>query len=206
MANGLKFFGPGEWARAKHGEKRRDWRKVHISVDAGTGEILSHFLTNSDTSDAAMAGPLVETTGGRVRSVIAPSRRLQAIAERAADGAYDGALTSDAIRNARPAGAPPRIIIPPPRTAIPPPGTPHAGTERECHIAEIAAHVRISCPSRTGHGKRSLAETAISRLTSRGRATLRARTYGAQCQEIGSYITAANKAIRHAKPITVRVP
>ncbi|MEM1432262.1 MAG: transposase [Pseudomonadota bacterium] len=109
-STGLKFFGPGEWARAKHGEKRRDWRKVHISVDAGTGAILSHFLTNSDTSDAAMAGPLVETTGGRVRSVIAPSRRLLAIACRAMDGANYGAPTWHAIRNARPARSPPRIV------------------------------------------------------------------------------------------------
>ncbi|MEM1264563.1 MAG: transposase [Pseudomonadota bacterium] len=86
-STGLKFFGPGEWARAKHGKKRRDWRKVRISAHAGTGKILSYFLTNSDISDTAMAGLLVETAGGR----IAPSRRLQAIACRAVVGAYYGA-------------------------------------------------------------------------------------------------------------------
>ncbi|MEM7778617.1 MAG: IS5 family transposase [Pseudomonadota bacterium] len=191
-STGLKFFGPGEWARLKHDEKRRDWRKLYISVDAGTGEILSHFLTNSDTSDAAMAGPLVETAGGRIRTVIA-------------DGAYYGASVAAAIRNARPATSPPKIIIPPPRTAIPPPRTPHGGTERECHVAEIGAYGRIACPSRTEYGKRSLAEAAISCLTSRGRKILRTRTNSAQCREIGSHIAAANKAIRHAKPVTVRV-
>ncbi|MEM8575955.1 MAG: IS5 family transposase [Pseudomonadota bacterium] len=191
-STGLKFYGPGEWARKKHGERRRDWRKLHVSVDAGTGEILSHVLTNSDTSDAAMAGPLVENAGGRIRSVIA-------------DGAYDGAPTMDAIRNARPPRSPPKIIIPPPRTAISPPGKPHGGSERECHAAEIAAHGRIAWQKRNGYGKRSHAETAISRIKHRGGATLRSRTFGAQFQEITFRIAVANKAIRHAKPITVRV-
>ncbi|MEM1264776.1 MAG: IS5 family transposase, partial [Pseudomonadota bacterium] len=220
-STGLKFFGPGEWARAKRGEKRHDWRMLHIGVDAATGEILSHFLTNSDTSDAAMAGPSVETAGGRIRTVIAPSRRLQAIACRAADGANYGALATDAIRNARPAGAPPRIVRrendPPDRFSDPAHSRrrgprfrhlerPTAARSVSATSLEIAAHRRIACPSRTGYGKRALAEAAISRLTSRGGATLRARTFGAQCQEIGSRIAAANKAIRSVKPITVRVP
>ncbi|MEO0429520.1 MAG: transposase [Pseudomonadota bacterium] len=59
-----------------------------MAVDAGTGEILAHALTDSGTSDATMAGPLVEAAGGRIPSVIA-------------DGAYDGASVYDAIRRAR---------------------------------------------------------------------------------------------------------
>ena len=39
----------------KHGERRRAWRKLHVSVDPATSEIVAHELTNSDTSDAAMA-------------------------------------------------------------------------------------------------------------------------------------------------------
>ncbi|MEM1346884.1 MAG: IS5 family transposase, partial [Pseudomonadota bacterium] len=64
-STGLKFYGPGEWDRLKHGEKRRAWSKLHIAVDAGTSEILAHALTDSDTSDAAIAGPLVAKAGGR---------------------------------------------------------------------------------------------------------------------------------------------
>ena len=33
-STGLKFFGAGE-SRAKHGETRRSWRKLHILVDPG---------------------------------------------------------------------------------------------------------------------------------------------------------------------------
>jgi hypothetical protein len=71
---GLNFHGPGEWDRLKHGEKRRAWRKLHLAVDAGTGEILAHELTESDTADAAMAGSLVARAGrAHGRGVGAPS-------------------------------------------------------------------------------------------------------------------------------------
>ena len=83
---GLEFYGPGEWARQKHGEKHRSWRKVHIAMDADTGEILAHELTGDDTSDEAMVTPLMANVGGRIRRVLA-------------DGAYDGQPTHDASGN-----------------------------------------------------------------------------------------------------------
>ena len=86
-STGLKFYGPGEWARKMHGEKRRSWRKLHIAMDAGTGEILAHELTNDDTSDNEMVTPLIENAGGRIRRVYAPSHALQAKHCRAMDGA-----------------------------------------------------------------------------------------------------------------------
>lgn len=79
-STGLKFFGAGEWARAKHGETRRSWRKLHLSVDPGSHEIVAHELTDDDTSDASMAGDLVANSGGNIDRVIA-------------DGACDGAPT-----------------------------------------------------------------------------------------------------------------
>lgn len=101
-STGLKFCGPDEWDRLKHGEKRRAWRKLPIAVDASTGETLAHVLTDRDTSDAAMAYPLVASAGGRIRTVIAPLSVCKANACRAVDGAYDGAPVYDAIRRARP--------------------------------------------------------------------------------------------------------
>jgi hypothetical protein len=191
-STGLTFYGAGEWDRLKHGEKRRAWRKLHLAVDVGTGEILSHELTDSDTADAAMAGPLVEHAGGRIRSVTA-------------DGAYDGASVYAAIRAARPPSSSPAIIIPPAFPSIPASGTPHGGTERERHAASIAAHGRMAWQKKSGYGRRALVETAISRLKRRGGDRLTARTFGAQCQEVAFRIAAANKAIRLAKPITIRV-
>ena len=124
-STGLKFYGPGEWARQKHGEKRRSWRKLHIAMDAGTGEILAHELTNDDTSDPDMVTPLMEAAGGRIRRVFA-------------DGAYDGQPTYDAIRDASPPKSKPKIVINPRNTSIPDKGSPHGGSEREIHAAKIA--------------------------------------------------------------------
>ncbi|MEO1459434.1 MAG: IS5 family transposase [Pseudomonadota bacterium] len=191
-STGLKFHGPGEWDRLRHGETRRAWRKLHLAVDARTGEILAHVLTDSDTSDAAMAGPLVSGAGGRIRTVIA-------------DGAYDGAPVYDAIRRARPQRSPPKIVIPPSRPSIPMPGTAHGGTERERHAAEIAASGRMAWQREHSYGKRSHAETAVFRLKRTGGERLKARTFGAQRREVAFRISAENKAIHLAKPITVRI-
>jgi hypothetical protein len=41
-STGLKLWGAGEWLVAKYGTKtRRAWRKLHIGVDAGTGQIMA---------------------------------------------------------------------------------------------------------------------------------------------------------------------
>jgi len=191
-STGLKFHGPGEWGRLKHGEKRWAWRKLHLAVDAGTGEILAHALTDSATADAVMAGPLVARAGGRIRSVIA-------------DGAYDGAPVYAAIRAARPPRSPPAIVVPPSAPSTPTRGGAHGGTVRERHAAQIAAHGRMAWQKAHGYGLRSLGETAISRLKRRGGDRLTARSFSAQRKEVALRISIANKAIRHAKPVTVRI-
>ena len=150
-STGLKFFGAGEWARAKHGETRRSWRKLHISVDPASSEIRTHELTGDDTADATMAGPLVAGSGGTIRRVFA-------------DGAYDGEPVTKAIREARPPNSPPEIIIPPRATSIPPPDTPHGGSEREHHEAEIASKGMMNWQKRQGYGLRALGETAMARV------------------------------------------
>ena len=44
-STGLELFGQGEWDAAKHGRKKRRWMKLHLAVDAPTGEIAAHVLT-----------------------------------------------------------------------------------------------------------------------------------------------------------------
>src|SRR5829696_8816558 len=39
-STGLKLFVKGEWDSEKHGRARRSWRKLHLAVDAETGEIV----------------------------------------------------------------------------------------------------------------------------------------------------------------------
>jgi hypothetical protein len=46
-STGLKLRGAGEWLLEKHGTaKRRAWRKLHIGIDAVSGEIVAFDLTD----------------------------------------------------------------------------------------------------------------------------------------------------------------
>ena len=80
----------------------------------------------------------------------------------------------------------------------------HAITKFD-HSSEIAAHGRMAWRTAHDYGLRSLGETAISRLKARGGDPLTARSLAAQRTEVALRISTANKAIRHAKPVTVRI-
>src|SRR3954464_7681309 len=59
-STGLRLGGPGEWLTEKHGTKiRRSWRKLHLGVDADTGEITAAELTANDVDDGSQVGPLL---------------------------------------------------------------------------------------------------------------------------------------------------
>ena len=76
-STGLKLCGSGEWLLEKHGTKtRRSWRKLHIAVDADTGQIEAATLTASDVDDASQVSALLDQVDGPVTSLTA-------------DGAYD---------------------------------------------------------------------------------------------------------------------
>ena len=61
----------------KHGTKtRRSWRKLHIGLDADTGQIVAATLTNKERDDGAEVGPLLDQVAASVASFTA-------------DGAYD---------------------------------------------------------------------------------------------------------------------
>jgi len=49
----IKFRGDGEWQARKHGaSRRRQWRKVHIGMDAQTGDVRAVELTSSRQGDS----------------------------------------------------------------------------------------------------------------------------------------------------------
>ena len=102
-STGLQLFGQGEWDAQKHGRARRQWRKLHLAADAGTGEIAAPMLAEGNTGDAAQAPDLLRTEGG--------------VATVTAHGAYD----SDSVCQAatRQHGPPPDVSIPPRACAMP---------------------------------------------------------------------------------------
>ena len=65
--------------------KRRAWRKLHLAVDADTGEIVASDLTGRRTPDCARAPALIEQLEDPVASV-------------SADGAYDTAGVYEAAQ------------------------------------------------------------------------------------------------------------
>jgi hypothetical protein len=55
---GLKLCGPGEWLLEKHGTRtRRSWKKLHIGMDADTGQIVASTLTDHDGEDGSQTVP-----------------------------------------------------------------------------------------------------------------------------------------------------
>ena len=101
-STGIKFVGEGEWKRKKHGaEYRRQWRKVHLAIDAKTLEVRAIEVTDNSVGDAPMLPEL-----------LAQIPEEQAIGSVCADGAYDTRACHEAIaqRNAQ-------AIIPPRKNA-----------------------------------------------------------------------------------------
>lgn len=71
----------------RHGARsRRSWRKLHLALDADSGEIIAHTLTDQDTGDVSQVEPLLDQIGGP-------------IGQFTADGAYDGKPTYDTVIN-----------------------------------------------------------------------------------------------------------
>ena len=71
-STGLRLCGAGEWLIETHGtHARRSWRKLHIGLDADTGQIVAATLTDRDVDDAAQVGPLLDQVTGEVASFVA---------------------------------------------------------------------------------------------------------------------------------------
>ena len=70
-STGLKLGGAGEWLVEKHGtSRRRSWRKLHLGVDAESGEILAIELTRKEIDDAARLGALLDQITDPVATVL----------------------------------------------------------------------------------------------------------------------------------------
>ncbi len=60
-STGMKFLGEGEWKCKKHGsEYRRQWRKLHLAIDAETLQIRAMQLTTNNVSDSQVLGDLLD--------------------------------------------------------------------------------------------------------------------------------------------------
>jgi len=192
-STGLELFGQGEWDAEKHGRQRRQWRKLHLAVDADTGEIAAHVLTEGHADDAAQVPGLLGQAEGVIASVTA-------------DGAYDGEPTYAAAA-ARQHYPPLDVVVPPRASAVPSSDGGDGTTQspRDRHIQLMAERGRMGWQQATGYGRRNQAETAMSRYKHLIGPKLRARSLPAQKGEVAIAVAVLNTMIRTAKPVSVRI-
>jgi hypothetical protein len=187
-STGLEIYGAGQWLEEKHGAKsRRQWRKLHLALDADSGEIIAQVMTDQDAGDASQVEALLDQID-------------DPIGQLTGDGAYDGDPTYDAITK-HSAGA--AVVIPQRANAVERPNT-DAARQRDHHIAAINADGRMQWQSATDYGKRSLVETAIGRYKSIVGHRLRARSFAAQHTEVAIGCTILNRMLACARPKSVR--
>jgi hypothetical protein len=190
-STGLRLCGAGEWLVEKHGtRRRRSWRKLHIGVDADTGQILASKLTSSDVDDGSQVRPLLEQIPGPLASFVG-------------DGAYDQAGIYGTVAQRHPNA---HVIVPPRSTAVPSEIAERAPTQRDRHLQSIAEHGRTGWQKRSGYTRRALVETAISRLKRVIGDGLRSRTEQRRMTEVAIAVHALNRMLELGRPKCVRIP
>jgi hypothetical protein len=189
-STGLKLCGAGEWLVEKHGTRtRRSWRKLHLGVDADTGQIVASALTSKDVDDGAQADPLLDQVTGPVASVTG-------------DGAYDqeGVYASVAARHPKAA-----VIVPPRSSAVLSADAETAPTHRDRHLQGIAEHGRLGWQQRSGYNKRARAEAAIGRWKQVIGDGLRSHTHERRATEMNVAVHALNRMLEFGRPSYVRI-
>ena len=179
-STGLKLCGSGEWLLEKHGTKtRRSWRKLHIAVDADTGEIAAAALTTSDVDDASQVGSLLDQVDGPVASFTA-------------DGAYDQDGVYGEVVSRHPEAS---VIVPPRSSAVPSDTAQTAPTMRDGHLQSIADRGRMGWKKASGYNWRALVEAGISRLKRVIGDGLRSHTDRRRATEVAIAVCAPNQML-----------
>src|SRR5215472_8046511 len=190
-STGLKLFGRGEWDEERHGRAGRSWRKLHLTIDAGTGEIVASTLTDNSADEVGEVPRLLEQVESEIASFIA-------------DGAHDGEPVYQAVARKQ-HDPPPHVVIPPRASAVLSTDAADPQSQRNKHIQLIAEKGRMGWQRATGYGRRNLVETAIGRYKHLVGSKLQARSFAAQQGEVTIAVQALNRMIRVAKPLSVRV-
>ncbi len=189
-STGLKLCGAGEWLIEKHGTRtRRSWRKLHLGMDAGTGQIVATALTTNNVDDGAQVGPLLD-------QVAAP------VASFTADGAYDQEGVAAAVAERHPEAA---VIVPPRSTAVPSDTAVTAPTQRDRHLQCIAEHGRAAWQKASGYNIRARVEATMGRFKQVISDGLRSRTDQRRATEVDVAVQALNRMLELGRPESVHI-
>ena len=189
-STGVKLGGAGEWLVEKHGtSRRRSWRKLHLGVDAESGEIVAIELTRKEIDDAARTAALLDQI-------------TDPIASFTADGAYDQDRVYETVAE--------HLRMPPsscrraqPRSRVPSAAT--APTQRDRHIQEIVERGRMGWQKASGYNLRAKVEAAIGRYKRVIGDALRSRTDETEATEVAIAAAALNRMLKFGRPNYVRI-
>jgi hypothetical protein len=177
-STGLKLRGAGEWLFEKHGTaKRRSWRKLHIGIDADSGEIVAFDLTDKDVDDALHVAPLLDQLAGAPASFMG-------------DGAYDRACVLEGVLARNPNA---KFIVPPCKGAATGPTVATSPTQGDQHVLTVDAHGRMNWQKTTGYNRRSKVEASISRYKRVIGDTLKSRDDARRVTEVAIAIKSLNR-------------
>src|SRR5215213_1125255 len=182
--------GPGEWLLEKHGTRtRRSWKKLHIGMDADTGQIVASTLTDHDGEDGSQTGPLLDQVAGPVASFTG-------------DGAYDQDRVYASVGERHPAAA---VIVPPRATAVPSKLAESEPTQRDRHLQLIAERGRMTWQKASGYNNRARAETAIGRWKRVIGDGLGSHTDERRATEVNVAVYVLNRMLELGRPTYVRI-
>ena len=150
--------------------RNRAWRKLHLAVDADTGEIMASDLTARRTHDCTQVPTLLEQIDGPIDSLCA-------------DGAYDTRAVYEAAHE-RGEGRAVRVLIPPGRDAQFSLQPSAALQERNRNIRSIRELGRRTWHTSSGYSKRSLVENTMYRYKTIIGRSMRSRTFDGQRVEV----------------------
>lgn len=171
--------------------RRRVWRKLHLAVNADTGEILAEDLTNRHTADCAQVPKLLDQIDGPLAYV-------------AADGAYDAGSVYEAVQG-KGDGHRVTTLIPPGRGAqpssVPSPGQ----RERNRNVRSMRRLGRREWYASSGYSRRSLVENAVFRYKAILGKSMRSRSLGNQRAEVRLACKILNTMTDLGMPDSVKV-
>ena len=168
--------------------RKRAWRKLHLAVDAETGQIVASDLTSRRNQDGTRVPALLQQIDSRVASI-------------SADGAYDADGVYEA---AQMKGQAVRVLISPGRDARLSPTPSRALRERNRNVRAIRDLGRREWHKRSGYSRRSMVENAIYRYkTILGRG-LRSRGPEGQRVEVQLGREILNRMARFGMPDSYR--
>jgi hypothetical protein len=188
-STGIKMLSDGEWKTRKHGaEYRRQWRKVHLGIDAETLEIRAIEVTDNGVGDAPMLPELL-------RQIPAEEEVLSV----SGDGAYDTQGCHNAIAER---GA--EAVIPTRKNAQPwKAKRPGAATRNETLRATNRLG-RAIWKQWSGYHRRSLVETKMRCFKLLGERVM-ARTFERQVVELQVRAAVLNRFTHLGTPVTQAV-